>query len=264
MRLFDSHAHLMHSQFAEDYDDVIARTLQETGAVVNIGCHYQWAEDAVAAAKSHPSFFASVGLHPADAHEYEPEAWARIEALAEDEQVVAIGETGLDYYWKDATPAQQKELFKRHIDLAKKVQKPLIIHDREAHRDTMDLLWKEGAEEVGGVFHAYSGSVEMAREILEHNFIFGIGGVLTFKNAKTIKKVVEAVPLDKIMLETDCPFLTPVPFRGKRNEPAYTHYVAEAIAEIKGVSYEKVIETTWQTACAFFGLDPKTLAILPA
>lgn len=259
MPLFDTHAHLMIDAFAEDYDDVLARTLEKTGAVLNVGCHYDWAEKAVAEAKAQPSFFAAVGLHPSDAKDFTAEGWERLEALAQEPEVRAIGETGLDYHWDTATPEEQKALFVRHIDLAKRLQKPLVIHDREAHRDTMDVLWAQGAEEVGGVFHAYSGSVEMAQELFRHNFILGVGGVVTFKNAKTLKKVVAEVPLENIILETDCPYMTPTPFRGKRNEPAYTTYVAQAIADLKGISYEDVVDTSWQTACAFFKLDPQSL-----
>lgn len=262
MPLFDTHAHMMAKQFQQDYDQVLTRTLDRTGAVLNVGCSSPWAEAAVTEAKAHKTFFASVGIHPADARDYTPKTWARLEDLAKDPKVRAIGETGLDYYWDRSTPEEQKVLFARHIDLAKRLQKPLIIHDREAHRDCMDVLWAKGAEEVGGVFHAYSGSLEMAREVLDHNFILGISGVVTFKNAKAIKRVVQEVPLEALVLETDCPYLTPTPYRGKRNEPAYTEYVAQAIADLKGISYEEVVETTWHNACRLYRLDPVTLAPL--
>ena len=161
-----------------------------------------------------------------------------------------------------ASKEAQKALLKEHIDLAKAVQKPLIIHDRDAHRDSMDTLWANDAQAVGGVFHAFSGSLEMMEELLAHHFYIGIGGVVTFKNAKTIKRVVQAVPLDRFLIETDCPYLTPTPFRGKRNEPAYTQYVAEEIARLRDIPTETVIDAAWENACRLFRLDPSDLTIL--
>lgn len=254
MPLFDTHAHLMNPAFEEDYDEFMARTLKACGGIMNVGCNMRGARLAVESARKYPSIIASVGLHPNDAKDWNEKDWAQIEAWAEEDVVHAIGETGLDYHWDTATPEEQKALLKLHIDLAKKVNKPLIIHDREAHRDCLDELWKHGAEEVGGILHAYSGSVEMLDEVLEHNFYIALGGVVTFKNAKKPKEVAKAVPLDRLLLETDCPYLTPTPYRGKRNEPAYTQYVAEEIANLRGIPVEEVIEATWQNALRVFKL----------
>lgn len=262
-KLFDTHAHLMEEAFIDDYDAFLGRTLSGCGGVINVGCSPQDAQTAVNTAIAHPTLLAAVGLHPQDAHLYDASHLEAIRTLAQDPCVRAIGETGLDYHWKDAPPAKQKWLFAAQIELARQLNKPLIIHDREAHRDCLDVLWANGAEAVGGVMHAYSGSVEMMQEVIAHHFYIGLGGVVTFKNAKTAKRVAQEVPLDRLLLETDCPYMTPVPFRGKRNEPAYTRYVAAAIAELRGVSYEEILEATWQNACRLFRLDPETLAPLP-
>ncbi len=230
---------------------------------MTIGC--ETLEDfaqTMALSRAHKQIFAAVALHPQNAPDDSPEIWQEVKRLAKDERVRAIGETGLDYHWMTAEKDVQKALFTRHIKLAKEVNKPLIIHDREAHRDTLDTLWAGGAENVGGVLHAYSGSVEMMNEILAHGFYIGLGGVVTFKNAKTPKEVAKAVPLDRLLIETDCPYLTPTPFRGKRNEPAYVRYVAETIADLRNISYEEVVQATYENACRFYRLDPETLSVL--
>lgn len=255
--LFDTHAHLADEAFAEDRSAVLERTMAACGAVMTIGCESVADFEAnIALAESHPRIYAAVALHPSDAPIDSPEVRARIRELMAHPKVRAVGETGLDYHWMTSPKETQKALFAWHIELAREVQKPLLIHDREAHRDTLDTLWAHGAEEVGGVLHAYSGSVEMLDEILAHGFHIGLGGVVTFKNAKTAKAVAKAVPLDRLLLETDCPYLTPTPFRGKRNEPAYTRYVAETIAELRGIRYEEVLEATWANACRFYDVQP--------
>ena len=174
--------------------------------------------------------------------------WEEICELARHPKVVGIGETGLDYYWDDSTPEQQKELFIKHIDLAKALNKPLVIHDREAHRDTIMLLKEQHAEKIGGIFHAFSGSPEMAKIVLDMNFYIALGGPVTFKNARKTVEVAAMVPLDRLLIETDCPYMTPVPFRGKRNEPVLVRHTAEKIAEIRGISYEEVLQATWENA----------------
>ena len=249
--LMDTHAHLMDPAFTEDYDEVLARTL-ELHATINIGCNFEDAEKAVQSAEEHAKIYAAVALHPEDARKYDPQKWDRLVELAHHARVIAIGETGLDYYWDTATPEEQKILFKRHIDLAKALDKPLIIHDREAHRDCFDTLWENGAEAVGGVFHAYSGSVEMMREAVEHGFYIGLGGVVTFKNAKKLKETVEAIPLERILLETDCPYMAPEPHRGTRNDSSNIPYVVAKIAELKGITAEEVERVTEANARRLF------------
>lgn len=257
MHLIDTHAHLMDEAFKEDFDAVWKRTFEEISALINIGCHYKEAKEAFELTKKHPNAFATVALHPIDAIDYNDKDWEALVLLAKEEKVCAIGETGLDYYWKKSSKEAQKELFIKHIELAKALNKPLVIHDRDAHRDTCDLLWANEAQKVGGVFHAYSGSVEMMEEVLANNFYISLGGVVTFKNAKTIKEVAKEVPLNRLLIETDCPYLTPTPFRGKRNEPSYVHYVAEEIALLKGINYEEVVSATWENALTLFKLNIK-------
>lgn len=251
--LMDTHAHLMDDAFKDDYNDFMARTLA-LHAVINIGCNFDDAEAAVASAHEHANVYAAVALHPEDAPKYTDEGWVRLAELAGDARVIAIGETGLDYYWNTASHEEQCALLARHVALAKALHKPLIIHDRDAHRDCFDTLWANGAEEVGGVFHAYSGSVEMMQEAVAHGFYIGLGGIVTFKNAKTVKEVAQAMPLDRLLLETDCPYMTPVPFRGKRNEPAYVRYVAEEIAKLRGITTEEVERATYDNACRLFNV----------
>lgn len=262
-QLFDSHAHLLDEAFVPDFEEVMARTRQACGAVMNIGCEgLDDIQGAVQLAERVDTVFAAVALHPENEPDRSDALMTKICDLAHHPQVRAIGETGLDYYWMTASKEAQKALLKEHIDLAKAVQKPLIIHDRDAHRDSMDTLWANDAQAVGGVFHAFSGSLEMMEELLAHHFYIGIGGVVTFKNAKTIKRVAQAVPLDRLLIETDCPYLTPTPFRGKRNEPAYTQYVAEEIARLRDIPTETVIDAAWENACHLFRLDPSDLTIL--
>lgn len=249
--LIDTHCHIMDPAFQDDYNDVLARTL-ELHAVINVGCNFEDAEAAVALAEQESQVYAAVALHPEDARKYDPEKWKRLCELAKHPRVIAIGETGLDYHWDTATPEEQKLLLAKHIELAKALNKPLIIHDREAHRDCFDALWTGGADTVGGVFHAYSGSVEMMHEAVSHGFYIGLGGVVTFKNAKTAKEVAKAVPLDRLLLETDCPYMTPVPFRGKRNEPSYVRYVAEEIAKLRDMTFEDICRVTYENACRLF------------
>ena len=255
MYIIDTHAHLMDSAFKEDFEDVWKRTFENINAVINIGCNFNDAKAAIDLAHRHKYSFASISLHPIDAKDYTKERWKKLEVLANDEKVCAIGETGLDYYWKTSTKQEQQRLFIKHIELAKLINKPLIIHDREAHRDTCDILWNNDAETVGGVFHAYSGSLELTKEILEHNFYISLGGVVTFKNAKTIKEVAKSIPLDRLLIETDCPYLTPEPFRGKRNEPSYVIYVAKEIAKLRNIPFESVIQMTYENACKLFKLN---------
>lgn len=258
--LFDSHAHLADDAFQPDFNEFVQRTLNRCHAVMTIGCESIADFKAnLTISHAHHQIFTAVALHPEHTSGYSDDLWAEIERLVLDDRVRAVGETGLDYHWMTSPKDEQIALFARHIHLARRVGKPLIIHDRDAHRDTLDTLWANQADEVGGVLHAYSGSVEMMQEVVEHGFFIGIGGVVTFKNAKTIKVVAQEVPLSHLLIETDCPYLTPVPYRGKRNEPAYVQHVAEKIAELRGISYDEVVCATFENACRLFQIDPDTL-----
>lgn len=253
--LFDTHAHLNAEQFQEDLPEVIQRAKEEgVETIVVVGFDRPTITKAMELADQYDFIYASVGWHPVDAIDMTDDDLAWIEELSSHPKVVALGEMGLDYYWDKSPKDVQKEVFRRQIQLAKKVKLPIIIHNREATADIVTILKEEGASEVGGIMHCYSGSVEVAKECLEMNFYISLGGPVTFKNARKPKEVAEAVPLNKLLIETDCPYLAPHPYRGKRNEPSYVKLVAEQIAELKGISYEEVAKQTTANAKKLFGI----------
>lgn len=253
--LFDTHAHLNAEQFEEDLKDVIERAKQEgVGNMVIVGFDRPTITKAMELVEKYEFMYASVGWHPVDAIDMTNDDLAWIEELASHPKVVALGEMGLDYYWDKSPKEIQKEVFRKQIRLAKKVKLPIIIHNREATADIVNILREEGASEVGGIMHCFSGSVEVAEECIQMNFHISLGGPVTFKNARKPKEVAEAIPLEKLLIETDCPYLAPHPYRGKRNEPSYVKLVAEQIAEIKGISFEVVAEKTTDNAKKLFGI----------
>ena len=255
MHLFDTHAHILDDQFKEDLDQVIRNIYDNMALVVNIGCNLEDCPRTVALAEQYDKVYAAVGLHPEDVKTYTPEGWDMICRLAEHPKVVGIGETGLDYYWDTSTKDAQKVLFEQHIDLAKQLHKPLVIHDREAHGDTLEILKRTNAKEVGGILHAFSGSVEMAMEVIKLGFYIGLGGPVTFKNARKAVEVAQSIPLEYLVIETDCPYMAPVPFRGKRNEPMLVQHTAAKIAELRGISVEELIEATYQNGKRIYGIE---------
>jgi TatD DNase family protein len=188
--------------------------------------------------------YGSVGLHPHDAKDGDDRTLTELKRMAQHPKIVALGEMGLDYYWNHSPHEVQKEVFRKQIALAKELKLPIIIHDRDAHQDILNIVKEEGAKEVGGIFHCYSGSWPMAREVMKLGFYISLAGPVTFHNAQKPKEVAKEVPLDYLLIETDCPYLAPVPYRGKRNEPLYVAKVAEMIAEVKGIPVEKVAEAT--------------------
>lgn len=253
MMIFDTHAHLNDPRFDEDRDEVIRGCFDENiGLIVNIGCCLESSYDSVALAKQYPGVYAAVGVHPHSADEMTEESFAEIKALAKEEKVCAIGEIGLDYYYDNSERETQKYWFDRQLSYAAEIGMPVVIHNRDAHKDCMDILHRYDLKESSGVVHCFSGSVEIAREVLKMGLYISIGGALTFKNANRLLQVADAVPLSKILLETDCPYLTPEPLRGKRNDPRKTIYVAQKLAEIKNVSVDEVIKTTMQNGCDLF------------
>lgn len=254
--LFDTHVHLNDEQFEEDLEEVIGRAQAEgVSHMVVVGFDRPTITRAMELAEAYDFIFACVGWHPVDAIDMTDEDLAWIEELAAHPKVVAIGEMGLDYHWDKSPKDVQKDVFRRQIRLAKKVKLPIVIHNRDATADVVEILREEGAGEIGGIMHCYSGSVEVAKECLDMNFYISLGGPVTFKNAKKPKEVAEAVPLEKLLIETDCPYLAPHPYRGKRNEPAYVKLVAEQIAELKGLAYEEVAEATTENAKRLFGIS---------
>lgn len=253
--LFDTHVHLNADQFSEDLVEVIDRARKEgVGHMVVVGFDRPTIEKAMELIKRYDFLYASIGWHPVDAIDMRDEDLDWIEELAKHPKVVALGEMGLDYHWDKSPKNVQKEVFRKQIRLAKRIKLPIVIHNREATADIIDVLREENAAEVGGIMHCFSGSAETAKECLDLNFYISLGGPVTFKNARKPKEVAEAVPLERLLIETDCPYLAPHPYRGKRNEPAYVKLVAEQIASLKGLTYEEVANATTDNAKRIFGI----------
>lgn len=254
--IFETHAHYDDHMFDEDRDEIIG-SLQAAGIgrVVNIGSNLANSQRTVDLVKKYDFFFGAVGVHPNDTGELNDDNFSQIEEMLSNDRIVAVGEIGLDYYYDEPDPETQKKWFVRQLDLARRLDYPVVIHSRDAAKDTLDIMTAEKAGEIGGVVHCYSYSREQARDYLNMGYYFGIGGVVTFKNGKKLKEVVEYVPLDMIVLETDSPYLAPVPNRGKRNSSLYLPYVVSEIAAIKGVSEEEVRRVTWENAHKLYRLE---------
>ncbi|MFS0881633.1 hydrolase TatD [Bacillus sp. 7586-K] len=253
--LFDTHAHLNATQFEEDVVEVIERAKSENVShIVVVGFDRETITRAMELTEQYDMIYAAVGWHPVDAIDMTDEDLDWIKQLAAHPKVVAIGEMGLDYYWDKSPKEIQQEVFRKQIRLAKEVKLPIIIHNREATEDVVKILQEENASEVGGIMHCFTGSLETAEQCMKMNFYLSFGGPVTFKNAKKPKEVVKEIPMDFLLIETDCPYLTPHPFRGKRNEPSYVKYVAEQIAELKGLTFEEVAKKTSDNAMKLFGI----------
>ncbi|MGN7392623.1 TatD family hydrolase [Bacillus safensis] len=254
--LFDTHAHLNAEQYNEDLEQVIERAKSEkVEKIVVVGFDCPTITRAMELIEEYDFIYAAIGWHPVDAIDMTDEDLAWIKDLSQHEKVVAIGEMGLDYYWDKSPKDVQKEVFRRQIALAKEVKLPIVIHNRDATEDVVTILKEEGAAEVGGIMHCFTGSLETAKACMEMNFYISFGGPVTFKNAKKPKEVVKEIPSDKLLIETDCPYLTPVPFRGKRNEPSYVKYIAEQIAELREISFEELAELTTKNAKKVFRIN---------
>ncbi|MFP3392239.1 TatD family hydrolase [Brevibacillus sp. SIMBA_040] len=254
--LFETHAHLNAKEFDEDREEVIARA-QENGVstIVNIGFNAETIPTCMELAEAHDFIYAVIGWHPQDAKDMTDEHLEWIEELSRHPKVVGLGEMGLDYYWDTSPKDVQAEVFRKQIRLARKLDMPIIIHNRDAHQDVLTILKEEKAADVGGIMHCFSGSWETAKIALDMNFYISFGGPLTFKNAKQPKEVAAKVPQGKLLIETDCPYLTPHPFRGKRNESGYVRYVCEEMANIRGLSYEEMAQITTDNAKRLFRLS---------
>jgi len=254
--LFDTHVHVNAEQFNEDLENVIERA-KEAGVdnMVVVGFDRPTIIRAMELIETYDFMYAAVGWHPVDAIDMTEDDLQWIEELSNHPKVVAIGEMGLDYHWDKSPKDVQMEVFRKQIRLAKKVGLPIIIHNREATADIVNILKEEEASRVGGIMHCFSGSAETALECINMNFYISLGGPVTFKNAKKPKEVAAAVPLDRLLIETDCPYLAPHPYRGKRNEPSYVKLVAEQIAEIKQLTFEEVSQATTENAKKLFGIN---------
>ena len=254
--IFESHAHYDDEAFDTDREELLASLAEHgIGTVVNIGASLAGSEATVKLAEKYPFIYGAVGVHPSEVTELTEEGMAHLRSLCGHEKVVAVGEMGLDYHYPEPDASLQKKWFERQLDLAKEVRLPVIIHSREAARDTLDMMRALRAEETGGVVHCFSYTKEMAREYLDMGYYFGIGGVITFKNAKKLKEAVQYIPMDRILLETDSPYLSPEPHRGERNSSLNLPYVVSAISELKGISCEEVTEQTERNARKLFRLE---------
>ena len=248
---FDTHAHYDDEAFDADRDELLS-SLPEAGVtlVIDPGCDVSSSEKAIALAERFPHVYAAVGIHPEELGGMQAGDLEKIEALCESERCVAIGEIGLDYYWDDTHKEEQKALFIQQLELAIDHDLPVIIHDREAHGDCLDIVRR--CPDVRGVFHCYSGSKEMAEELLKCGWYLGFDGPITYKNARKAVEVLEICPLDRLLIETDSPYLSPVPRRGKRNDSRNLRYVTEKIAEIKGLSAEEVAAAAMENGRRLF------------
>lgn len=256
--IFETHAHFDDEMFDEDREMLLEQMeAAGIGRIVNIGADLASTRRSLELAEKYPFIYAAVGVHPSDAGQLNEESFEWLRAQTDHGKAVAVGEIGLDYYWcKDPDEREnQRYWFRRQLNLAREVQLPVVLHSREAAKDTLDIAKDEKMGEIGGVMHCFSYSVEMAREYLNMDFYLGIGGVVTYKNARTLKEVVAYAPLDKLVLETDSPYLTPVPYRGKRNSSLNLPYVVAAIAEIKGLTPETVIQATWDNAMKLYRMQ---------
>lgn len=254
--IFDTHAHYDDEQFEIDRNQIL-NSLRENGIeyIVNVGASIKSSKQTLSLMEQYPFVYGAIGVHPSETKELNEETFAWLKEATNNKKVVAIGEIGLDYYWKEPEPDIQRTWFIRQLQLAKELNLPVIIHSRDAAKETYDIMKEQKAEEIGGVIHCFSYSLEMAEKFLDMGFYLGIGGVVTFNNAKKLKEVVTQVPIEKLVLETDCPYLAPVPNRGKRNSSLNLCYVVEEIARLKEISEEEVIMKTRENAKKLYRLN---------
>lgn len=243
--LIDSHCHLNDQEFEDDFSEVIERAKANgIGAIVVVGCDVESSGRAIELARQYDILWATVGIHPHDAKSWNKDTCREIENMLHEPKVVALGEIGLDYHYHYSTREEQDKAFREQIAIAKQYNKPIIIHNREAHQDTFNILTEVGTGQAGGVMHCFSGSFEMACEYLMMGLYLSFAGPITFNNADRLREVAAKIPIEKLLIETDSPYLTPHPFRGKRNEPEYVKWVGAKLAAIKGIEPEEVANQT--------------------
>ncbi len=257
--IFDTHAHYDDEAFDEDRDSLL-KSLPENGieSAVNVSSNIASVQATLALIKKYPFLYGAVGIHPNETGELDESRFQWLEQMTQMPKVVAVGEIGLDYYWDEPEREIQKEWFVRQLNMARKVKLPVIIHSRDAAKDTLDIMKGEKSWEIGGVIHCFSYGKEIAKEYLDMGFFLGIGGVLTFQNGKKLKEVAEYAPLEQIVLETDCPYLSPVPNRGRRNSSLNLPYVVKALADIRHISEQEVIDITNQNAKRLYRIQQGT------
>lgn len=254
--IFDTHAHYDDEAFDDDREELLSH-MREKGIeyIVNVGSDIESIRKTLELTEQYPFVYGAAGVHPSETAELTSKDMEWIRETAGREKIVAIGEIGLDYYWPEPDREVQKKWFKEQLKLAEETGLPVIIHSRDAAADTLEILKEWDAHKTKGVIHCFSYTWETAREYLDMDYYFGIGGVLTFKNAKKLKEAVMHIPMEKILLETDCPYLAPEPYRGKRNQSEYIFYVAEQLAELKKISREEVLEITRNNAKKFYEIE---------
>ena len=254
MRFFDTHAHYDDGRFDADRDALFTAMAEENVALIlNPGCDMETSRKALSYAKQYPYVYAAVGYHPENCGPCCEADLEELRTMAREEKVVAIGEIGLDYYWEENPPAEfQQQVFRAHMALAEELNLPVIVHDREAHADTLAIVRE--FPKVKGVFHCFSGSVEMMQELVKLGWYVGLDGPVTYKNARKALEVAAAVPLERLLIETDAPYMAPVPLRGSRNDSHNLSYIAEAIAKVRGISTEEVAEATLANGKRLFGI----------
>ena len=253
--IFETHAHYDDAKFDEDREELLEKVHNSgVNPIINVGASINSTKQTLELAKTHDYIYAAVGVHPSDIADLNEETFSWLKEQTKYEKTIAIGEIGLDYYWDKEAEVQEKQRywFKRQLDLARETNLPIIIHSRDAAEDTMKVMKDAKAHELKGVVHCYSYSKEIAQEFIKMGYYIGVGGVVTFKNARKLVETVEAFPVDRILLETDCPYMAPEPNRGKRNDSSNIQYVIKKIAEIKGISEEEVEKVTEHNAYTLF------------
>lgn len=252
MKLVDTHTHIYGDKYNSDFFEVLKRTKEELEFIVSIGYDLESSKKSVELSNKYDFIYSTVGIHPVDIKEYNDEVENELIAMVKNNtKVVAIGEIGLDYYWMEDPKEIQQDVFRKQLNISRETKLPVVIHTRDALEDTLKILSEY--KDIGGILHCFPGSYDSVKSLLDRYYV-GVAGVVTFKNNKKTQEMVKQVPLDRVVIETDCPYLTPEPFRGHRNEPTYVKYVAEKIAEIKGISYEEVIKVTTENAKAIYNI----------
>ncbi len=257
MYIIDTHAHYEDEAFDADRETLLKKIRESgIGVVVNIGSSMETTKKTLALTKKYDFIYGAAGVHPSEIEELEDESCYReLEKMAKEDKIVAIGEIGLDYHWETPDRELQKKHFEKQLELAKKVKKPVVIHSRDAAADTLEIMKGAYKQDIGGIIHCFSYGKEMAREYLNMGYYLGIGGVITFKNSKKLKEVVEYMPLSRLVLETDSPYLAPEPNRGKRNSSLNLGHVIRAIAALKQVTEQEVVDAAYENACRVYGLE---------
>ncbi|MFI3236488.1 MAG: TatD family hydrolase [Lachnospiraceae bacterium] len=256
--IFDTHAHYDDSAFGEDRVTLIEEMQsKQVGMIVNIGASLASNERTLELVEQYQNIYAAFGIHPNDADTLNSYHFDRIKELCNHPKCVAVGEIGLDYYYSEPAKEIQKEWFIKQMDFAREIKKPIVIHSRDAAKDTLDMMVANQAKDLGGIMHCFSYSKEIAKTVVDMGFYIGVGGVVTFNNGKKLKEVVEYIPMEHIVLETDCPYLSPVPYRGKRNDSTLLHHVVQEIATIKGITTEEVEDITWRNAMQVYSMKEK-------